>query len=83
MLSLCMLRQRLQLHPSLTLTDASYEAMDFVRQLREQGESCYFTMDAGPNVKVLCLEKDLEHLSELLGQRLSLNRFKDKGLGPR
>ena len=42
-----------------------YEAMDFVRQLREQGEACYFTMDAGPNVKVLCQEKDLEHLSEI------------------
>ena len=54
------------------LTDASYEAMDFVRQLRGQGESCYFTMDAGPNVKVLCQEKDLEHLSEIFGQRYRL-----------
>ena len=61
------------------LTDASYEAMDFVRQLRKQGENCYFTMDAGPNVKVLCLEKDLEHLSELLGQhyRLIVSKTKD------
>ena len=62
------------------LTDASYEAMDFVRQLREQGESCYFTMDAGPNVKVLCLEEDLDHLSELLGQRYRLIVSKTKDL---
>ena len=62
------------------LTDASYEAMDFVRQLRKQGEDCYFTMDAGPNVKVLCLEKDLEHLSELLGQRYRLIVSKTKDL---
>ena len=62
------------------LTDASYEAMDFVRQLREKGESCYFTMDAGPNVKVLCLEKDFEHLSELLGQRYRLIVSKTKDL---
>ena len=62
------------------LTDASYEAMDFVRQLREQGESCYFTMDAGPNVKVLCLEENLEHLSELLGQRYRLIVSKTKDL---
>ena len=62
------------------LTDASYEAMDFVRQLRKQGESCYFTMDAGPNVKVLCLEEDLEHLSELLGQRYRLIVSKTKDL---
>ena len=66
--------------PFSYLTDASYEAMDFVRQLREQGESCYFTMDAGPNVKVLCLEKDLEHLSELLGQRYRLIFSKTKDL---
>lgn len=45
------------------LTDASYAAMDKVKSLREKGESCYFTMDAGPNVKVLCLEKDLERLA--------------------
>ena len=62
------------------LTDASYEAMDFVRQLREQGESCYFTMDAGPNVKVLCLEEDLERLSELLGHRYRLIVSKTKDL---
>lgn len=62
------------------LTDASYEAMDFVRQLREQEESCYFTMDAGPNVKVLCLEEDLEHLSKLLGQRYRLIVSKTKDL---
>lgn len=62
------------------LTDASYEAMDFVRQLREQGEYCYFTMDAGPNVKVLCLEEDLEYLSELLGQRYRLIVSKTKDL---
>ena len=62
------------------LTDASYEAMDFVRQLRKQGEACYFTMDAGPNVKVLCLEEDLEHLSELLGQRYRLIVSKTKDL---
>ncbi len=66
--------------PFSYLTDASYGAMDFVRQLRGQGESCYFTMDAGPNVKVLCLEKDLEHLSELLGQRYRLIVSKTKDL---
>ena len=66
--------------PFSYLTDASYEAMDFVRQLRKQGETCYFTMDAGPNVKVLCLEEDLEHLSELLGQRYRLIVSKTKDL---
>ncbi|MEX2804061.1 diphosphomevalonate decarboxylase [Streptococcus sp. H31] len=50
--------------PFSYLTDASYQAMDFVKKLRQQGENCYFTMDAGPNVKVLCLEKDLDRLAE-------------------
>ena len=54
--------------------------MDFVRQIREQGEACYFTMDAGPNVKVLCQEKDLEHLSEIFGQRYRLIVSKTKDL---
>ncbi|WP_081214643.1 diphosphomevalonate decarboxylase, partial [Streptococcus gallolyticus] len=46
------------------LTDETYAAMDFVKSLRAQGEKCYFTMDAGPNVKVLCLEEDLERLTK-------------------
>lgn len=45
------------------LTDASYAAMERVKSLRKSGETCYFTMDAGPNVKVLCLEEDLERLA--------------------
>ena len=36
----------------------SLRAMDCVRSLRQQGLACYFTMDAGPNVKVLCQRKD-------------------------
>ena len=38
--------------PFSYLTDASYQAMDKVKALRASGEQCYFTMDAGPNVKV-------------------------------
>ena len=50
------------------LTDASYKAMDAVRAFRQAGEQCYFTMDAGPNVKVLCLEEDLERLADIFRQ---------------
>ncbi|XJS10178.1 diphosphomevalonate decarboxylase [Aerococcaceae bacterium WGS1372] len=32
----------------------SLVAMNLVRELRASGIDCYFTMDAGPNVKVLC-----------------------------
>ncbi len=50
--------------PFSYLTDASYQAMDEVKSLRASGEQCYFTMDAGPNVKVLCLEEDLDRLAD-------------------
>lgn len=51
--------------PSFTfLTDESYSAMDIVKKLREKGHQCYFTMDAGPNVKVLYLKKDHNILYE-------------------
>lgn len=50
------------------LTEKSYEAMEAVKKLRQQGERCYFTMDAGPNVKVLCLEEDLERLADVLSK---------------
>ena len=55
--------------PFTYLTPETYEAMEYVKQLRQEGESCYFTMDAGPNVKVLCLEKDLEKLVEIFSKR--------------
>ncbi|MEZ7571382.1 diphosphomevalonate decarboxylase [Streptococcus anginosus] len=62
------------------LTEKSYEAMDFIKQLRSQGERCYFTMDAGPNVKVLCLEEDLEHLVPIFAEKYRLIVSKTKEL---
>ena len=35
-----------------------------VKQLRKQGVECYFTMDAGPNVKILCLENNIKKIKE-------------------
>ena len=51
------------------LTEESHKAMEFVRELRVAGHACYFTMDAGPNVKVLCLEEDLDQLVPLFDAR--------------
>ena len=66
--------------PFSYLTEKSYEAMDFVKQLRSEGERCYFTMDAGPNVKVLCLEEDLEHLVPIFAEKYHLIVSKTKEL---
>ena len=61
----------LRMHKT-TETEKTYEEMDFVKNLRNNGEKCYFTMDAGPNVKVLCLEEDLEKLAEIFGQKYKI-----------
>lgn len=64
--------------PFSYLKDKSREAMEFVKKLRKSGEKCYFTMDAGPNVKVLCLEKDFEKLKYVLGKKYKIIASKTK-----
>ena len=44
----------------------SVRAMQAVRALRQTGIPCYFTMDAGPNVKVLCRLSDSQKIKEYL-----------------
>ena len=58
--------------PFTYFNEKTYEAMDFVKNLRNNGEKCYFTMDAGPNVKVLCLEEDLEKLAEIFEEKYKI-----------
>lgn len=67
--------------PFSYLTEDSYQAMDKIRSLRKEGYACYFTMDAGPNVKVLCLEEDLERLTAILSQDYQVIASKTKELG--
>ena len=45
--------------PFTYLQPESIAAMERVRQLRRQGTEAYFTVDAGPNVKVFCRKEDL------------------------
>lgn len=61
------------------LTEDSYIAMERVLELRQQGWLCYFTMDAGPNVKVLCREEDLEDLAAIFAEdyRVIVSRTKE------
>ena len=58
--------------PFSYFNEKTYEAMDFVKNLRNNGEKCYFTMDAGPNVKVLCLEEDLEKLAGIFEEKYKI-----------
>jgi diphosphomevalonate decarboxylase len=53
---------------------ASLEVMNCVRQWRTEGLPVCYTVDAGPNVHVICLEKDAKGsaLAPLIEQKLSV-----------
>ncbi|MCX6815914.1 MAG: diphosphomevalonate decarboxylase [Candidatus Aenigmarchaeota archaeon] len=47
-------------------TPATMEVMHNIMRWREEGLESYFTMDAGPQVKILCLEKNMNKIKEKL-----------------
>lgn len=47
-------------------TADSMLAMEAVRTLRKEGYSIYFTMDAGPNVKVICKQSEMSKIKKAL-----------------
>lgn len=57
-------------------------AMDLVRQLRATGTECYFTMDAGPNVKVLCRRQDEATVQQAFSNSFSSDRLILAHAGP-
>mgnify|MGYP002476543239 CR=1 FL=1 len=42
------------------------DIMHTILKLREEGIKAYFTMDAGPNVKIICLDKDVKKIEKEL-----------------
>jgi diphosphomevalonate decarboxylase len=73
-------RSTLRMHACMMSSDppilywkaGTLAAYEVVRRLRSEGLPCYATMDAGPNVKVLCRAADVEVL------RLELLRVVDR-----
>ncbi|HCM89913.1 MULTISPECIES: diphosphomevalonate decarboxylase [Vagococcus] len=55
----------------------SVKAIQKVKEIRETGIPCYVTMDAGPNVKVLCKQSDMLKIEQLL-----LEEFKEEQIIP-
>ncbi len=54
-------------NPGLLYWNATtVEAMHAVRELRAQGTAAYFTIDAGPQIKVLCLPEDEAKVQQML-----------------
>ena len=54
--------------PIIYWTPATMEIIDFVREQREEGIECYFTIDAGPNVIVMCLKKNEKEINKKLSE---------------
>lgn len=52
--------------PIIYWIPATMEIIHAVRQMRDDGIEAYFTIDAGPNVKVMCLAKDEEAVNSRL-----------------
>ncbi|MFI0977736.1 diphosphomevalonate decarboxylase [Streptomyces sp. NPDC021093] len=52
--------------PVVYRTPASHRVLDHVGRLRKSGERVWATMDAGPNVKVLCPAAEAERLADRL-----------------
>jgi diphosphomevalonate decarboxylase len=42
------------------------EVINAVHEMREKGIRCYFTMDAGPQVKIICLKNDVKKIKNLV-----------------
>lgn len=59
----------------------SLVAMELVRTLRSEGFHCYFTMDAGPNVKVLCRMSEAKELQRRLASRFGEDNVLLSGIG--
>jgi len=56
--------------------------MQEVRRLRDEGIPCYFTMDAGPNVKILCRLSDSKRIKEKLLENFKEEQIIISGPGP-
>jgi len=56
--------------------------MDAVRQLRKKGYAVHFTMDAGPNVKLICKASELAELKRLLSEHFDTSQLIEARPGP-
>lgn len=52
--------------PIIYWNDATMRLMHAIMEWREAGLEAYFTMDAGPQVKIMCMENDVQEITERL-----------------
>ena len=67
--------------PMVFWNSATIECMQAVRSLRADGASVFFTIDAGPQVKAVCLPEDVDRVREALGRVDGVESIMTSGLG--
>lgn len=67
--------------PVLYFNGATVECMQRVRALARDGHPVFFTVDAGPQVKAVCLPEALERVSEALAEVPGVKKVLSGGLG--
>lgn len=73
----------LSAQPGFTYFDSdTLKAMNAVRQLRDHGINCYFTMDAGPNVKVIYDRQNRQSIYDALAANFGADRLVVSKPGP-
>jgi diphosphomevalonate decarboxylase len=83
-------RSALMMHATMMAADpaliyfkaATLEVIECVQQLRRGGTEAYFTVDAGPNVKVLVLEEAQARVSAALASVPGVEHVIESGPGP-
>ena len=81
--ALAMHASMLAARPALVyFTPATLRAMERVRALRKAGTLAFYTMDAGPHVKVLCRPADASAVASALGAVEGVERVIVSGAGP-
>ena len=55
--------------------------VECVETLREQGTPCWYTMDAGPNVKILCHAENAQKIASTIGRIVTNTHILEPGNG--
>ena len=68
--------------PMVFWNSATMRCMQTVRRLQGEGRNVFFTIDAGPQVKAVCLPGDAEAVRIALAETPGVQKIMTSGLGP-
>ncbi len=68
--------------PMVFWSAATMRCLQTVRQLQGEGCDVFFTIDAGPQVKAVCLPKDVDDVRQALASTPGVIEIMTSGLGP-